>query len=212
MSARLEVISGKHRPRFGWRPPSRRKALMMLMVAVLMVAGLGYFKARYRIGLDNQILSCMVEDVFLIDRWDRTFQRGDLVSFAADTRMAPYFPLGHRIVKRVVGLPGDGVSIVPVPPDPTLPSPLPLPGEREALGDRPRHLFNYAVRVNGEPHGRGGLNALYRTGGDPADYVGERIVPEGHFFVLGDTAASFDSRYWGPLPADRITGKVYALW
>lgn len=37
----------------------------------------------------------------------------------------------------------------------------------------------------------------------------ERVVPEGSFFVLGSNrAASMDSRHFGPLPRERILGKV----
>jgi len=34
-------------------------------------------------------------------------------------------------------------------------------------------------------------------------------VPKGHLFVLGDNrGASEDSRFWGPVPLEAITGRV----
>ncbi|MGN6814781.1 MAG: signal peptidase I [Solirubrobacterales bacterium] len=34
-------------------------------------------------------------------------------------------------------------------------------------------------------------------------------IPPGHYFMLGDNrGASDDSRFWGPVPADWILGKV----
>lgn len=41
---------------------------------------------------------------------------------------------------------------------------------------------------------------------------GASIVPEGHVLVMGTTPSSFDSRYWGPLPIEKIAGRAYALF
>ena len=42
----------------------------------------------------------------------------------------------------------------------------------------------------------------------------ERVVPEGHYYVLGDNRAqSDDSRRWGSVPEENIVGKVWlAYW
>ena len=42
---------------------------------------------------------------------------------------------------------------------------------------------------------------------------GELIVPEGSFFVLGDNRDdSYDSRYWGFVPAENIVGRPLLIY
>lgn len=94
----------------------------------------------------------------------------------------PYFPDGTRFVKRVVGLPGDHVIV----------------------GDP-------LITVEGKPTGWGVLLADHM--GVPQEHFRrDLVVPEGHIWVMGGSHDSFDSRYWGVLPVDRLIGRVYAVY
>ena len=130
-------------------------------------------------------------------------QRGDVVVFRyPDDETTPF-------IKRVVGLPGDRIG-----------------------------YFNKVLYVNGEPmiqtdlgtyvglgSGSGMTGANWRN--EQLDQMlhqilvqtgiptlsGEVLIPEGHYFVLGDNRDnSRDSRYWGTVADELLIGKAFRIW
>lgn len=88
------------------------------------------------------------------------------------------------VVKRCVALPGDTVEIVA--------KRLYLNGE---LLDESDHV------VYREPYSPG------------RDKFGPFVVPEGHYFLLGDNRdLSHDSRFWGALPAHYVEGRAVMIY
>jgi signal peptidase I len=131
-------------------------------------------------------------------------QRGDIVVF--------YSPHdGTRLVKRVIGLPGDVVELrnerlflngMPVnyaPLDASVSEQLP-PVERE-------HSVFATEQLPERTHAVMAVPSL------PAKRTFEPVrVPEGHYFMMGDNRDnSFDSRFWGAVPRKQIIGRASAV-
>ena len=75
-----------------------------------------------------------------------------------------------------------------------------IPGDKIAIA-------NGVVSVNGEPLYEGYLR--FRD----AFNLDERVLQEGHYFVLGDNrTGSNDSRAWGAVPEENILGKVWSVY
>jgi signal peptidase I len=131
-------------------------------------------------------------------------QRGDIVVFFSPRD-------GQRLVKRVVGLPGDTIVLRD--------NGLVLNGKAveyqpiadELLRDvaRPDRANSvFAVeQLASHRHAVAAIPSL------PAlRNYGPYVVPEGHYFMMGDNRDnSFDSRYFGPVERKRIVGQATAV-
>jgi signal peptidase I len=131
-------------------------------------------------------------------------QRGEVVVF--------YSPHdGERLVKRVIGLPGDTVE---------------LKDNRLIVNDQPvdyasldqavlthvsaadKNRQEYACEVlQGHPHAVAAIPFTMARRDFPRS-----VVPPGHYFMMGDNRdESFDSRYFGTVPRREIIGRAEAV-
>ncbi|ASI89836.1 MULTISPECIES: signal peptidase I [Vibrio] len=143
-------------------------------------------------------------------------ERGDIVVF----KYPPQPSIDY--IKRVVGLPGDTVrysarkdiciqtkgtstckpvKLSNVEDSPFVQNGIPLIQMDEKLGKVEHQIL---------------VNPLRRDRVDqyqPRNGVNEWVVPEGHYFVMGDNRDnSADSRYWGFVPEGNLVGKAVGIW
>jgi signal peptidase I len=131
-------------------------------------------------------------------------RRGDIVVF-----YSPYD--GIRLVKRVVGLPGDVIElrdeVLWVNGKAMEYSPL-MPAVSVQLSETERRMGMFATeKMPGHEHAVMAIPTL------PAKRsFGPVHVPEGQYFMMGDNRDnSFDSRFYGPVDRKRIVGQAKAV-
>lgn len=152
----------------------------------------------------------LIQDYVVVKKWVYGFRipftekwlggpkmpsRGDIVVFKSVDGS------GNFIVKRVVGLPGETISI-----------------NDKGMVHINGLSFSYQELESGEDYQK------YLENNGEKDYVVQYMkgieqdpfemkIPEGHLFMMGDNRnQSMDSRFWGSLPMDRIMGKLFMIW
>jgi signal peptidase I len=132
-------------------------------------------------------------------------KRGDIIVFKHPTL------INVDYVKRVIGVPGDHIKLI---------------NKQVVLNGKPLNE-PYAIHLNNSLQYRDNFpQGTPEYAADPQmaaranqmlhdDVVnGELVVPPGYYFAMGDNRDdSLDSRYWGLVPRDNITGKpLIVFW
>jgi signal peptidase I len=158
-------------------------AVCFTMGVVLMQSGLlRVFKVRTE-SMAPAIMTgdrVVMETVFSARRLPA---RGEIIVFRTDG--IPELPPNQSYTHRVVGLPGEHVRI-----------------DQETLfvNGRPVEITNEAGPIR---------YTVPEVSSSIVRHL-DLIVPDDAFFVLGDNSArSYDSRYWGTVPAQNVLGRVF---
>jgi signal peptidase I len=198
-------------PHSGWLI-SLQSLLSTVVIAVFVIT---FIIQAFQIPSESMENTLLIGDYLLVDkfcyggsRWldrilpYRTVHRGDIVVFHY-----PVHPSEH-FVKRVVGIPGDRVRLI---------------GRQVYVNGIP--LKESYVRYSAPSHDAfrdefpqvdvlpPGLEGDWWLQMKKLVEDGELIIPEGHYFVLGDNRdESLDSRYWGFVPRENIIGRPLLIY
>lgn len=126
-------------------------------------------------------------------------ERGDVMVFRFPEEPSVNF------IKRVVGLPGDRIRYEG--------KQLYVNGEpvSKALIEEGPELSPQQLLL--EEQLGSVSHYIYNNPRDPGPQMREVVVPDGHYFTMGDNRDhSNDSRYWGFVPEDNIVGRAFAVW
>lgn len=139
----------------------------------------------------------------------RDIRRGDVVVFRyppSDDHTQP----GEHFVKRVIGVPGDRIRIV---------RRQVIVNGQAATEPFVRHSYPGQVRPGDDfppPDSESMRGATARWSAEVQNQLrdGELVVPPGRYFVMGDNREqSWDSRFWGFVPRELISGRpLFIYW
>lgn len=154
---------------------------------VIVYVPLDWFAEHYRIVYDSiKGANCLPYSVFLVDLRDRATDRGEYVAFVSK-QMEPFYANGTIAVKLVAGVPGDRVTV-----------------NETGVSINGRHLGTLLHLKDGE--------RLWRMGRRVADVARDERIPDGHLWMMGTNARSYDSRYWGYIENEQVIGRAIPLW
>jgi len=166
-------------------PPAKSKKsdvwefVRFAATVIVVVVGVRMFIAQpFVVSGTSMVPTFENKDYLIIDEISYRFnkpERGDVIVFHPPVDSATYY------VKRIIGVPGDTVSIT-----------------------------QSVVSITNAEHPDGmTLTEPYIT--PDAEHSNYSVtVPEGQYFTMGDNRpASFDSRKWGLLPEEKIIGRVF---
>ena len=160
--------------------------VVAIVVAVLLRT---FVVATYSIPSGSMEPTLQIGDRIVVDKLSYKLHgvdRSDIVVFSTPPNEDCAGPRVADLVKRVIGLPGERIS---------------LADGRVYIDGRllPEPWLPEAVQTDTYPGPSDASYALHHA----------YVIPQGDVYVMGDNRAeSCDSRYWGPVPESTIVGKV----
>ena len=175
----------------------------VVIVLVLVILIRGFLGEPRWIPSSSMEDTLQIHDNLIVEKVSRYLappQRGDILVFFPPheelnpslwgkfTRFVGFFAEEEAYIKRVIGLPGDTIQIVPY--------------EGVYIND---------VLLN-EPYKKEIFDGFCAP--EPEMHCGPMTIPEGKYYMMGDNRNdSTDSRYWGLLPEERIVGRAcFRFW
>lgn len=206
-----------------YRKSATRDTFESLVVTVILaIFGTTFVIQAFKIPTGSMENTLLIGDHLLVNKFIFAYHQGFL------DRLLPYRPIqrgniivfkfpptedqsepGEHFVKRVIGLPGDHIRIF----------------HRQVFVngkplDEPyvRHAYPNELRPGDDfppPDSEYLQGATATWSAEISNYVqdGELVVPSGKYFVMGDNREqSWDSRFWGFVPRQLITGQPLLIY
>jgi signal peptidase I len=207
-----------------YKKSSTRDTFESLVVTVILaVFGTTFVIQAFKIPTGSMENTLLIGDHLLVNKFAFAYHSGVLARFLPyrdvhrDDILVFKFPgsseeqsePGEHFVKRVIGLPGDRVRIIHRQVY-VNGQPLSEPSVYHAWPEMLRSGDDFPPP---DSEYLQGATAVWSA--DMPSYVknGELVVPAGKYFVMGDNREqSWDSRFWGFVPRDLISGRPLLIY
>lgn len=198
----------------------KSKKMIALLIVIAILFGAWLFAAlffRYvKVPTGAMKNTILPGDRLVVSRFAQEIKRGDLITYRHPKETSTQY------LMRVIGLPGESIQIRQ--------QKVYINGaelaERRAFYPSD-DSFEYDLKALKEEktEGEGTYTTFYQSRDegieDEALFMGRKTfglsepfqIPQGHYFVLGDNRDdSEDSRYWGTVAKELITGKAFLIY
>jgi len=204
------------------KSPIRDTFESLVVTVILAIFGTTFVLQAFKIPTGSMETTLLIGDHLLVNKFVfanhsgflarylpyREVRRGDVVVFKfppSDEQTEP----GEHFVKRVIGVPGDRIRIF---------------HRQLFVNGQPvyepfvHHTYLDQLRPGDDfppPDSEYLRGATTRWSGGMASYVKDRelVVPPGKYFVMGDNREqSWDSRFWGFVPRELISGRPLLIY
>jgi signal peptidase I len=205
----MTTLPNSARDQTDW-PTSLQSLLATVVIAVFVIT---YIVQAFQIPSVSMENTLLIGDYLLVDKLCyggsgnllipyRPIRRGDIIVFHYPVNPSQHF------VKRVIGVPGDRIHLVNKR---VFVNGVPLPEPYVRVFKPERNFFrdDFPRLDVLDP----GINADWWVQMPKLVEDGQLIVPEGHYFAMGDNRDdSSDSRYWGFVPRENIVGRPLLIY
>jgi len=187
----------------------------LMATVVIAVFVITYVVQAFQIPSESMENTLLIGDYLLVDKLTyggggpadhilpyRQIHRGDIIVFHYPVNPAQHF------VKRVVGVPGDRIRLIRKR---VFINGVPISEPYVRYFKQDSNLFrdDFPRLDLLDP----GINADWWMQMPKLVEDGQLIVPEGHYFAMGDNRDdSSDSRYWGFVPRENIIGRPLLIY
>ena len=211
----------------------KKEAKSIFWILLLVLVFRSSFFEPFRIPSGSMIPTLMIGDFILVNKFAYGFKipftdinlfgfdsnpvyvggesdpkRGDVIVFKYPKDKS------FNYIKRVIGLPGDKIEIrnkvVYVNGQEIKATEM---DGKKYLDDMDDKFLGYNLRFFQTKTGEASHTIQHDTDQYYKVDYDSRVVPKGHFFVMGDNRDfSYDSRFWGFVPRQNIKGEAMFVW
>ncbi len=195
----------------------------LVITVILAIFGTTFILQAFKIPTGSMENTLLIGDHLLVNKFAfayhsdglshllpyREIHRGDVLVFKFPGSPEDQSEPGEHFVKRVIGVPGDRIRVASRQVF-VNGQPVKEPFVRHSHTDDLRPGDDFPPSPSDYIQG-----ATMRWSEDIQNYVkdGELVVPPDHFFAMGDNREeSWDSRFWGFVPRDHVSGRPLLIY